>query len=173
MPKVVAFVAGFLAYAGCTSSMDPTRPDLRGQPGLTADLLADAGVDAPPCCTGDDASMGHDAGPNPDAGSAASCADGADQCAACAAGSACSPGSTAAWNGLECECVGDSECAPGGTCSACGTPPCAWESQGAVCTCIPMPASCDGNVACASCLDDGECANGPDPVWNGSACVCE
>lgn len=33
-------------------------------------------------------------------------------------------------------------------------------------------AACEGNAQCESCLNDGECASGPDPVWTGTACVC-
>jgi hypothetical protein len=32
--------------------------------------------------------------------------------------------------------------------------------------------SCDGNPECQDCLDAGECADGPDPIWSGTACVC-
>jgi hypothetical protein len=31
---------------------------------------------------------------------------------------------------------------------------------------------CDGNPECQDCLDAGECADGPDPIWSGTACVC-
>lgn len=32
--------------------------------------------------------------------------------------------------------------------------------------------ACNGNAQCISCLEDGGCASGPDPVWTGTACVC-
>jgi hypothetical protein len=31
---------------------------------------------------------------------------------------------------------------------------------------------CDGNPECEECLQDGECAEGPDPIWSGTGCVC-
>ena len=32
--------------------------------------------------------------------------------------------------------------------------------------------ACGSNEQCRSCLDDGACADGPDPVWTGTECVC-
>jgi hypothetical protein len=32
--------------------------------------------------------------------------------------------------------------------------------------------ACEGNEQCISCLDEGACASGPDPVWTGTECVC-
>jgi hypothetical protein len=32
--------------------------------------------------------------------------------------------------------------------------------------------SCDHNPLCEECLQDGECADGPDPVWTGTGCAC-
>jgi len=32
--------------------------------------------------------------------------------------------------------------------------------------------ACGSNVQCRSCLDEGACADGPDPVWTGTECVC-
>lgn len=32
--------------------------------------------------------------------------------------------------------------------------------------------ACGSNAACRSCLDEAGCAEGPDPVWTGSECVC-
>jgi hypothetical protein len=32
--------------------------------------------------------------------------------------------------------------------------------------------ACGDNAQCRSCLDEGACADGPDPVWTGTECVC-
>jgi hypothetical protein len=32
--------------------------------------------------------------------------------------------------------------------------------------------SCDGNPQCEDCLQAGECASGPDPIWTGTGCAC-
>ena len=32
--------------------------------------------------------------------------------------------------------------------------------------------ACGSNAQCRSCLDEGACADGPDPVWTGTECVC-
>lgn len=32
--------------------------------------------------------------------------------------------------------------------------------------------ACGSNAQCRSCLDEGACAEGPDPVWTGAQCVC-
>jgi hypothetical protein len=32
--------------------------------------------------------------------------------------------------------------------------------------------ACGSNEQCRSCLDEGACADGPDPVWTGTECVC-
>jgi hypothetical protein len=32
--------------------------------------------------------------------------------------------------------------------------------------------ACGSNAQCRSCLDEGACAEGPDPVWTGTQCVC-
>lgn len=32
--------------------------------------------------------------------------------------------------------------------------------------------ACQGDTRCESCLIEGECASGPNPVWTGTACVC-
>lgn len=32
--------------------------------------------------------------------------------------------------------------------------------------------ACNGNAPCISCLQDAECASGPNPVWTGTACAC-
>jgi len=88
-------------------------------------------------------------------------------CDLCAT-TACAPGATPTWNGVLCTCAGDTTCTSGDSCDACGQPPCAWDNSGA-CTCRPMPAECNGDVACAECLDDGECAYG-DPPWDLTTC---
>jgi len=33
-------------------------------------------------------------------------------------------------------------------------------------------AGCEGNGFCESCLVEGECADGPDPIWVNGACAC-
>jgi len=32
--------------------------------------------------------------------------------------------------------------------------------------------ACGSNAVCRSCIEDGACADGPDPIWTGSECVC-
>ena len=32
--------------------------------------------------------------------------------------------------------------------------------------------ACGTTATCRSCLDEGACADGPDPIWTGSECVC-
>jgi hypothetical protein len=32
--------------------------------------------------------------------------------------------------------------------------------------------ACGSNAQCRSCLEEGACADGPDPVWTGTECVC-
>src|SRR5262249_27267901 len=32
--------------------------------------------------------------------------------------------------------------------------------------------ACNGNPFCEDCLEAGECADGPDPVWTGEGCAC-
>jgi hypothetical protein len=32
--------------------------------------------------------------------------------------------------------------------------------------------ACGSNARCRSCIDEGACAKGPDPVWTGTECVC-
>jgi hypothetical protein len=49
-----------------------------------------------------------------------------------------------------------------------GTP----AQPGVVSACNGGPSLCNGNAACETCINDGACASGPDPVWDGSGCVC-
>lgn len=38
--------------------------------------------------------------------------------------------------------------------------------------CDDGPGACGSNTQCLSCLIDAQCAEGPDPVWTGTECVC-
>ena len=38
--------------------------------------------------------------------------------------------------------------------------------------CDDGPGACGSNAQCLSCLNDAQCAEGPDPVWTGTECVC-
>ena len=45
-------------------------------------------------------------------------------------------------------------------------------SGGALNACDNGVDACGSNAVCRSCLDEGACADGPDPIWTGSECVC-
>ncbi len=100
-------------------------------------------------------------------------------CESCLQDGACAEGPDPIWNGTACVCPnGGADCNYPYCCAAGAH----WDP--AVCalgldTCMPDGfanacgiGSCNGDPNCESCLQDGQCAGGPDPVWNGTECVC-
>jgi len=71
--------------------------------------------------------------------------------------------------GESCWC--DSECTFWGDCcsdafEACGV------GEPAACLGSNANVDCAGNEICESCLNDGECADGPNPIWRDNKCMC-
>jgi hypothetical protein len=46
------------------------------------------------------------------------------------------------------------------------------DAGGSINSCDNGSDACGSNAQCRSCLDEGACADGPDPVWTGTQCVC-
>jgi hypothetical protein len=104
------------------------------------------------------------------------CDPGDEVCKVCKDAGQCADGPDPIWTGTECICADSPDHCTWDWCCRAGEH---WEAlacscvpDGTVSQCVGGIAACDGNPDCEVCIDAGGCSSGPDPVWNGTQCVC-